>query len=45
MIDLVQTVKRLEDKGVRVHCLVLDGADLISAGLQRAKQQGKQLQN
>lgn len=31
MIDLVQTVKRLEDKGVRVHCLALDGTDLTSA--------------
>lgn len=31
MIDLVQTVKRLEDKGIRVHCLALGGADLTSA--------------
>ena len=31
MIDLVQTVKRLEDKGIRVYCLALGGADLTSA--------------
>jgi len=31
MIDLVQTVKRLEDMGVRVHCLALGGTDLTSA--------------
>lgn len=31
MIDLVQTVKRLEDKCIRVHCLALGGADLTSA--------------
>lgn len=69
MIDLIQTVKRLEEKDIRVHCLALGGADLTSAagkmtmgvlaavaqferdqliertnaGLQRAKQQGKQL--
>ncbi len=31
MIDLVQTVKRLEDMGIRVHCLALGGTDLTSA--------------
>lgn len=30
-IDVQQTVKSLEDKGIRVHCLALGGVDLTSA--------------